>query len=94
MEEKILTNKKHGMLALVLTTALMIAAIAVTVWGAILLETLGENNIKAIAVFVTGLIILCIGWIPYIGLRVLKPNEALVITLFGKYIGTIKDAGF
>ena len=94
MQEKLLTNKKHGMLALVLTTALMIAAIAVTVWGAILLETLGENNIKAIAVFVTGLIILCVGWIPYIGLRVLKPNEALVITLFGKYIGTIKDAGF
>ena len=33
-------------------------------------------------------------WIPLIGLRVLKPNEALVLTLFGKYVGTIKGAGF
>jgi regulator of protease activity HflC (stomatin/prohibitin superfamily) len=29
-----------------------------------------------------------------LGLRVLKPNEALVLTLFGKYIGTIKGDGF
>ena len=28
------------------------------------------------------------------GLHVLKPQEALVLTLFGKYKGTLKDAGF
>lgn len=27
-------------------------------------------------------------------LRVLKPQEALVLTLFGKYIGTLKGEGF
>lgn len=26
--------------------------------------------------------------------KVLKPQEALVLTLFGKYVGTIKEAGF
>ena len=36
----------------------------------------------------------CIGWIPLSGLRVLKPQEALVLTLFGKYVGTIKGEGF
>ena len=41
-----------------------------------------------------GMVVLCVGWIPLIGLRVLRPQEALVLTLFGKYIGTIKDAGF
>lgn len=29
-----------------------------------------------------------------LGLKVLKPQEALVLTLFGKYVGTLKDAGF
>lgn len=28
------------------------------------------------------------------GLRILRPNEALVLTLFGKYVGTIKGDGF
>lgn len=39
-------------------------------------------------------VVLCVGWIPLCGLRVLKPNEALVLTLFGKYVGTIKGEGF
>ena len=29
-----------------------------------------------------------------IGFLILKPNEAAVLTLFGRYIGTVKDAGF
>lgn len=41
-----------------------------------------------------GLIYIVIGWIPFCGLKVLKPQEALVLTLFGNYVGTIKDAGF
>ena len=28
------------------------------------------------------------------GLHVLKPQEALVLTLFGKYVGTLKGEGF
>jgi regulator of protease activity HflC (stomatin/prohibitin superfamily) len=37
---------------------------------------------------------MCIAWIPLVGLRVLKPQEALVLTLFGKYVGTLKGEGF
>ena len=29
-----------------------------------------------------------------LGLRILKPQEALVLTLFGKYVGTLKGEGF
>ena len=36
----------------------------------------------------------CIAWIGFLGLKILKPQEALVLTLFGKYIGTIKGDGF
>ena len=34
------------------------------------------------------------GWILLLGLKVLKPDEALVLTLFGKYVGTLKGDGF
>ena len=55
--------------------------------------------IGAVPVFpVVGLVICCawmaLGWILFLGLRILKPQEALVLTLFGKYIGTLKEPGF
>ena len=43
---------------------------------------------------VIGIIWLSLGWIPFCGLKVLKPQEALVLTLFGKYVGTLKNDGF
>ncbi|MBR6622938.1 MAG: SPFH domain-containing protein [Ruminococcus sp.] len=84
MTEKILTNKKNGMAVLILTTLLYLAAIGMLI--------LGIGNLPVIGV-IAGIWLL-IGWIPYLGLRVLKPQEALVLTLFGKYIGTIKGDGF
>ena len=93
MEEKILNNKKHGMLVLILTIAVLILATAGTIYGCIMIEN--ENytvlNIFIIAISAT---LLAIGWIPLLGLKVLSPNEALVITLFGKYTGTLKGNGF
>ncbi|MBR0451728.1 MAG: SPFH domain-containing protein [Oscillospiraceae bacterium] len=35
-----------------------------------------------------------IGWFFFLGLKTVRPNEALVLTLFGKYYGTIKQEGF
>ncbi len=35
-----------------------------------------------------------IRWILFLGLKVIKPQEALVLTLFGKYVGTLKQEGF
>ena len=37
---------------------------------------------------------LSLGWLIWCSLKILKPQEALVLTLFGKYVGSIKDAGF
>ncbi len=44
--------------------------------------------------FLVGILYFGIGWIPCIGLKVIKPQEALVLTLFGKYTGTLKGEGF
>ena len=89
MTEKILNNKKHGMLVLVLCVALLIVATVGVVFGGMEMDAGGNP-----ALFIISLIVLCVGWIPLAGLRVLKPQEALVLTLFGKYIGTIKGDGF
>lgn len=89
MKEIILTKKKNGMAVMILTILLLIAAIALIVCGAIMDEN-GESPILAII----GIVLLVFGWIPLCGLRVLKPQEALVLTLFGKYIGTLKGDGF
>lgn len=41
-----------------------------------------------------GILIDVLGWIPLCGLKVIKPQEALVLTLFGEYKGTLRDEGF
>ncbi len=91
IEEKILRPKENGMGMLFLTVLLYIAGIVLTVFGGINLDN--GNSFGGILLAV-GLIWLCIGWIPFIGLKILKPQEALVLTLFGKYVGTLKGDGF
>ena len=93
MQEKILNNKKNGMLALILTTLLLIAAITSAIIQAVRIEQ-GNTGALDIALLIFCIAVVTVGWIPYAGLRVLKPNEALVLTLFGKYSGTIKGDGF
>lgn len=43
---------------------------------------------------IIGIVWLVIGWIPFLGLKIMRPNEAVVLTLFGKYIGSLKKEGF
>lgn len=89
MEEKVLQNKKHGMRAMLLTILVMLASIALFIYGGIQMDA-GKSPV----LFIIGIVLFSIGWIPFCGLRVLGPNEALVLTLFGKYTGTIKGDGF
>ena len=84
MKEKILTEKKNGML--VLMAVILIYIIAVI--GLIV----GINFSMPLAVI--SVIILALAWFPLCGLKVLKPQEALVLTLFGNYIGSLKGEGF
>ncbi|MBQ8447477.1 MAG: SPFH domain-containing protein [Clostridia bacterium] len=87
MEEKILNGKKTGMLVLILT---ILFEIVMLVMFISFIGIFGDES----AMPALPLVICCIGWIPLLGLRVLKPQEALVLTLFGKYIGTLKGEGF
>lgn len=85
MQERILSTKKNGMAMLVLFAALYICAILLTVYAA---------DRGPAAFLVAGIIYLCVGWIPFMGLKVLAPQEALVLTLFGNYVGTLREEGF
>ncbi len=89
MKEKVLTNRKNGMAVLLLFLLLYIAAIAGIVVGSIIVSKKGIPILLIISI-----VWVALGWIPFCGLKVLKPQEALVLTLFGKYIGTLKEEGF
>lgn len=82
-----------GWLMFFLTLALYIGALALTIMGGIELETAVDGTAGA-AMLIAGIAWLCIGWIPFMGLRIIKPNEAMVLTVFGKYTGTLKKEGF
>ena len=91
MTEKILENKKNGMRTLLLCLLALIGAIALIIVGG----NLDANAVSGgIPLIVIGIVLLLTSWIPLLGLRILRPQEALVLTLFGKYVGTIKGEGF
>ena len=95
MEEIILTNKKHGMRTLIICIFIELLTIVGTVGGIILSEsTNGFPSLLGNIIAIGSMVLMCVAWIPLIGLRTLKPQEALVLTLFGKYVGTLKGEGF
>ncbi|MBD5508101.1 MAG: SPFH domain-containing protein [Lachnospiraceae bacterium] len=94
MEEKVLNKSKNGMAMLLFTLLLYAAAIAAIIVSGITLDKFGSSNPIGIVLFVIGLLIVLLGWILFCGLKVLRPQEALVLTLFGKYVGTLKEEGF
>ncbi|MBR2973694.1 MAG: SPFH domain-containing protein [Clostridia bacterium] len=89
MKEKVLSKRKNGMSAMLLTILLYCLAIVGVIFGGIALDK-GGNPI----LFIVSMVWVCLGWIPVLGLKVIGPQEALVLTLFGKYIGTLKESGF
>lgn len=92
MHEIVLFNKKNGMAVMLLSILLYAAAIVGFVFGCILVE--GGPAVLPLLLLILCAVWLLIGWIPFLGLKVLKPQEALVLTLFGKYVGTLKNDGF
>ena len=85
MEEKIIGGKKRGMLMLLVIIAVFVLSVALIVVGA---------AADSIAPAVVGFVVMLADFVLMPGLKILKPQEALVLTLFGKYAGTLKGEGF
>ena len=100
VREKVISGHKNGMAVLVVTTVLYLLAIVLLVFSSIGLDGASVYFTGAFGagtnlfIFLLCIIYITIGWFPYMGLKAIKPGEALVLTLFGKYVGTLKEEGF
>ena len=87
MEEKIISTKKNGMAMMLLLILIALAGVG----GLILGISIGDAGVW---VGIPSILISLCALIAMGGLKVLKPQEALVLTLFGNYMGTLKGEGF
>lgn len=97
MKEKSLTAKKLGMVVMLLDILFYCAGVLVLILGINGMAEAEESSVTdpaSVALLVIGILVLCLGWIPLLGLKVIKPQEAAVLTLFGKYVGTLRGEGF
>ncbi len=89
MKEIELKGRKIGMPVLIGLIVLYVLSLIGLITGGQKMDE-GGNPI----LFVVSLLFFLLGWIIIPGLKILKPQEALVLTLFGKYVGTLKGEGF
>ena len=84
----------NGMAVLLANIVLILVAVALFILS-ITPVGYGWTSALRITFMVVGITYSCIiGPVLFIGLKVLKPNEALVLTLFGRYYGTLRGEGF
>jgi regulator of protease activity HflC (stomatin/prohibitin superfamily) len=84
----------NGLAVLALNLILMLGSTVTFIGSVIMMDSGGETPLR-ITGAIGGLLYLClVGPLLFAGLKVLKPNEALVLTLFGKYHGCLREAGF
>ena len=94
VEEKIISKASNGMPVLLLNILFIIGAVALLFWG-ITKVVDGDSVSLGVFLIVTGsLYAFIIGPVIFFGLKIIRPNEALVLTLFGKYYGSLRGEGF
>ncbi len=91
VEEKEIT-KANGMSVLIVALAGMLACLALFITGFTAENKLPDN--LCICICIVSVIGIAIFGIILAGLHIVNPNEAIVLTLFGQYYGTIKKQGF
>lgn len=91
-EEKII-KPASGLIALIIIIAVLLVSIATMIMGGVLM---GEfiNYTLGVPSLICGIIVCIASCIAFGGLKIVNPNEALVLSLFGKYYGTIYENGF
>lgn len=91
----------NGFVMLAVNLVLILGGIAVMVLGIVRLVQYAaqmgdEDAVSALGIvmLIGGILVMTLGFILCAGFKVVNPNEAMVLTLFGKYYGTIKRDGF
>ena len=93
MEKKFEGTVCNGFLMLFVTLALTLVSLVVAIYGIIYLAN--DTNVTLGAVMlIGGIVLLVVSVIMMCGFLMLEPNEARVITWFGKYAGTFTETGY
>ncbi len=92
--QEIPQKAKPGLPRLIQFILLLVLALVLVIAAGITLENTEGKSIPAIILLIVGILYLVVGWVPFMGLKIVKPQEALVLTLFGKYTGTLRNEGF
>lgn len=85
MKEKILKRKSNGFLLLLVNLLATIFSTGMIIY----LATKEKYVLMILFIFIS-----ILSLINYAGFKMVGPQEAIVLTLFGKYIGSIKSNGF
>lgn len=91
IEEKVL-RPMNGVVMLIVDLIGILAFIALFIFG--IYQGAGGSGLIGAIMIIVAVIGVVIVSICFAGLKTVRPNEALVLTLFGKYHGTICESGF
>ena len=80
--------KINGFVALIIILAAMAAGIVMIIEGA------EASVIPGVILVVSGIVVLLLALISCKGFLLLEPNEARILTFFGKYVGSFYNTGF
>jgi regulator of protease activity HflC (stomatin/prohibitin superfamily) len=92
MKEIVLEKKKNGMAMLFVIIFGVLLSIAGIVIGGMCISE--GDEYFGVPLLILSILLMVFFFILTAGFKVLKPQEALVLTLFGKYVGTLKNDGF
>ena len=96
MENKTVTEKElhpmNGIMALILNILGLLLSIGLMIGSPFLMG--GGRAGLGVVLLAASVLLMIFCCIMFAGLKAVRPNEALVLTLFGSYHGTIRRAGF
>lgn len=91
VQEKEIRPKSGYLMLFMLLLVLVLTILGVVAGGLFL-----DDGVIALGVvlLVSSIVLMIVSFVLLCGLKSLRPNEAYVFTLFGKYYGTVKESGF
>ena len=92
--EEIELKAMKGMPCMIMNIIATAAALTAFVFGVIMIESESNMTAAVLLTVIGAVYAFIVGPVFFPGLKALKPNEALVLTLFGRYYGTLRGAGF
>jgi hypothetical protein len=92
VEERLIEGAS-GIPVLIFSLVMMLAGAGGVIGGVVRINTLDAADVSAVALIVVGALLFLAGLFLLCGLTMIDPNQARVVQLFGRYIGTLRIDG-